>query len=122
MAKKQYNLKQILSNEAYKDVETYLSPKLSNGEDNVFYGVDGFAMAGLKGYQSVGISKVVQMLQNLADPKFINLRETWGDNYAETNKLVENVACFCVHFLNISSVYVGFTFSVFTFTIAFFVF
>ena len=94
MAKKQYNLKQILSNEAYKDVETYLSPKLSNGEDNVFYGVDGFAMAGLKGYQSVGISKVVQMLQNLADPKFINLRETWGDNYAETNKLVENVAVY----------------------------
>lgn len=94
MAKKQYDLKQILSNEAYKDVETYLSPKLSNGEDNVFYGVDGFAMAGLKGYQSVGISKVVQMLQNLADPKFINLRETWGDNYAETNKLVENVAAY----------------------------
>lgn len=94
MANKKYDLKQILSNEAYNDVYSYLAQKLANGEQNDFFGVDAFAMVGLTGYKSVGISKIVQMLQNLADPSFVNLRSDWGDSYNADNKLTPNVSTY----------------------------
>lgn len=91
MKNKQYNLKSILSESAYQDMAYFLLPTFLDGSENKFFGVDAMSMVGLDGMDAVALTKVVQMFQSLADPKFVNLREDWGTSFAGANEVLETL-------------------------------
>ena len=98
MTKKQYDLKTILSNRAYRAVANYSAPALSNGAPNPNYGLDAMALIGKiaydEKYQTTSLDDVVESFHNLADPTFINLADEWGATYQAKNKIADNLGAY----------------------------
>lgn len=91
MTKKQYDLKTILSKDAYDAVQSYCTPAFANGNANTNYAVDALALIGKiafdNAYPTQNADDVVAKFHNLADPTFINVFDDWGATYVAKNEM-----------------------------------